>query len=787
MSAPRHPLRCEPLEDRLAPAAGDLDLTFGDGGKVVITPTTPVDQFDAGLTPAAVAVQPDGRIVVSGNTQSGRIWAARFTSDGRPDPTFGVGGWIILEQGSSKWVEGVAVDPDGRVIVVGREFGSEFTRFFAVRLTAAGQLDPTFGAIDGSAYVHFNNQNNEAAAAVAIQPDGRIVVAGRSLHDPTGTGVMAVARLTENGQLDPTFGDDGRVTVSFPVGSFDQASARAVTIQPDGAIVRAGGVAPDSGLRQIGNPHIPPVTVYFEDFAAVRLTADGRLDAGFGDGGRVRIPFDLGEDNTEAALAVGVRPDGRVVLAGAATDYFGRAIAYAAARLTADGNLDPTFDGDGKANGPSGDIDSAVVQPDGRVVFAGTEVLLMTAVGPLDPGFGSDGRVATPFYNPLDTVPFRPRGLAVQPDGNILLAGPRQSEGLVVRLLGNGPAGPGVPKPVLVGGRADGTALVLDPDGGSYTPGATLTFFPGFTGPVRTAVADVTGDGISDLIAGAGPGGGPHVRVLDGRTRAVIAEFFAFEPTFTGGVFVAAADLTGDGKAEIVVTPDQGGGPVVAIFDRTGATLTRFLGIDDPDFRGGARTALGDINGDGVPDLIVSAGFGGGPRVAVFDGTGLLAGGPDLPKLVKDFFAFEDSLRNGAFVAAGDVNGDGHADLVFGAGPGGAPRVRVFDGQNLKTSYYYPIGSGELCLHGICPAVYFAVLVPLADFFAGESSLRGGVRVATRDADGDGRAALVTGSGEEEPSRVRVYDSGTLLAGGTTPDQELDPFGAVLADGVFVG
>jgi hypothetical protein len=331
---------------------------------------------------------------------------------------------------------------------------------------------------------------------------------------------------------------------------------------------------------------------------------------------------------------------------------------------------------------------------------------------------------------------------------------------------------PAPPRSVLVGGRPDGTALVLDPAGGQFSPGATLTFFPGYTGPVRTAVADVTGDGVPDFVGGAGPGGGPRVVVLDGATGGVVADFFAFEPTFTGGVFVAAADLTGDGFAEIVVTPDRGGGPVVAVFDRTGATLARFLGIDDPAFRGGARTALGDINGNGVPDLVVSAGFGGGPRIALFDGATLLG----VPvKLVPDFFAFEDSLRNGAFVAAGDVDGDGRADVAFGGGPGGAPRVRVFSGAGLLVA-------GPFTNLDEVPAVR------LADFFAGDASLRGGVRVALTDADGDGRADLVTGSGESEPSRVRVYGSATLLTSGTDPGQELDPFGATtLADGVFVG
>src|SRR5581483_11040021 len=138
---------------------------------------------------------------------------------------------------------------------------------------------------------------------------------------------------------------------------------------------------------------------------------------------------------------------------------------------------------------------------------------------------------------------------------------------------------------------------------------------------------------------------------------------------------------------------------------------------------------------------------------------------------VPDFFAFENTLRNGAFVAAGDVTGDGFADIAFGGGPNGAPRVRLFDGKALLAAAPFTslddIGSAQR-----------------ANFFAGDPSLRGGVRLALRDADGDGRADLATGSGEGEPSAVRLYRSGTLLAGGSpAADQTLDPFGSVLADG----
>src|SRR5258706_6390912 len=105
--------------------------------------------------------------------------------------------------------------------------------------------------------------------------------------------------------------------------------------------------------------------------------------------------------------------------------------------------------------------------------------------------------------------------------------------------------------------------------------------------------------------------------------------------------------------------------------------------MGEANFRGGARAAVGDITGDGRGDVVISAGFGGGPRIAAFDGAALLQG--QLVHPIQDFFAFEPALRNGAYVAVGDVNGDGENDLIFGAGPGGGARGLIGSGQNLMT------------------------------------------------------------------------------------------------------
>jgi hypothetical protein len=305
-------------------------------------------------------------------------------------------------------------------------------------------------------------------------------------------------------------------------------------------------------------------------------------------------------------------------------------------------------------------------------------------------------------------------------------------------------------------------ARFFNPDGSERF---TVDAFPGFTGGVRVAAADFNGDGVADLVVGTGPGGPTHVRVLDGVTQAVLFAVDPFEPSFTGGVFVAAGDLNGDGRAELVVTPDEGGGPRVRVFGGNGfGQLADFFGIADPDFRGGARAAIGDVNGDGFGDLIVAAGFGGGPRVAGFDGRSVVAGNTSV-KLFADFFVFEQTLRNGVFVAAGDLNGDGFADVIAGGGPGGGPRVFALSGKDLVAG----------------------TQTQVANFFAGDTNNRGGIRVAIKNLDGDNQADLVIASGTGAGSRVTGYLGKTIAAGGTPPEQfAFDAF-AWFSGGVFVG
>ena len=317
-----------------------------------------------------------------------------------------------------------------------------------------------------------------------------------------------------------------------------------------------------------------------------------------------------------------------------------------------------------------------------------------------------------------------------------------------------------------VSSDSGGTSIInfYNSDG---TFAATANPFPGFTGGIRTAFADVNGDGIPDLIAGTGPGITAEVKILNGKTGATLFDVQPFD-AFQGGLFVAAGDVDGDGIADLIISPDLSGGPRVEVY-RGGDFLkiANFFGIDDPNFRGGARVSAGDLNGDGFADLIVAAGYSGGPRVSIFDGAALLQRKFVHP--IGDFFAFEESLRNGVYVAVGDVNGNGRSDLIFGAGPGGGPRVLVVSGEIL-----IDLGAAR------------ALQNPLANLFAGDPNNRGGVRVVAKNFNGDKFAEVVAGAGQSGGSGVAAYSGQALSAGYTTSLFGFDVFPG-FTGGVFVG
>lgn len=307
-----------------------------------------------------------------------------------------------------------------------------------------------------------------------------------------------------------------------------------------------------------------------------------------------------------------------------------------------------------------------------------------------------------------------------------------------------------VPPPTPVGVRL--RAVGADTGGGPrvrafHTDGSVafdaFAFEPTFTGGVRVASADLNGDGVDDVVAGAGDGGGPRVRVFDGATGRPLLDFFAFEDALRVGAFVAAADLNGDGHADILVGAGHGGGPRVAAFDGvTGARLFDFFAFD-PDDRNGVTVAIGDVTGSGRPEVVVGQ-LGGGSRVRVFD----LAG-----QQLAEFDAYEPTFTGGVYVAVGDPTGDGSRDILTGAGPGGGPRVLAFAVSATGT------------------------MTQVGNSFPFDQSGRDGVRVGT-GVGPDGRPTVVVG----------VAGKTVSVRPGRTPAAvtDLAPFGDDYLGGVWV-
>ncbi|HXD89405.1 MAG TPA: FG-GAP-like repeat-containing protein [Urbifossiella sp.] len=325
---------------------------------------------------------------------------------------------------------------------------------------------------------------------------------------------------------------------------------------------------------------------------------------------------------------------------------------------------------------------------------------------------------------------------------------------------------------VILTGATDGSAQVFTQGSGGTLVAAGPSFqpFPGYTGVIRSTIADFNGDGIADFAFATGGGVAGTVRIIDGSTGGDVVAPSAVLGGFSGGVFIAAGDVDRDGKAELAVSADVGGGPRVTVYKVQNGTLVDerdFIAFGSPGFRGGSRVAMADVNHDGIADLIVGAGIGGGPRVSIYNGNSLLSG--NLVSLVPDFFALDPNLRSGVYVTAADVNGDGYADVIYSTGDSGGPRIRVVSGLELLQN----------------PGANVAALPPLADFFALDPNDRQGIRVAARDINGDGKAELIIGSGSKTNAEVRIIPL-TQMNFPSNPLQ--DPFSnPATIDGIYVG
>jgi len=324
---------------------------------------------------------------------------------------------------------------------------------------------------------------------------------------------------------------------------------------------------------------------------------------------------------------------------------------------------------------------------------------------------------------------------------------------------------------VAMTGTTDGSAQIFTQaaDGTLTAAGPRFQPFPGYAGVIRSTLGDFNGDRVVDFAFATGSGVGGTVRIISGATGKDLVGPTSVLGGFAGGVFLAAGDVDRDGKDELTVSADVGGGPRISVLKVQNGSLqvvADFIAFDSPGFRGGSRVAMADVNKDGAADLIIGAGIGGGPRVSVYDGTSLLS---SRTRLIPDFFALDSSLRSGVFVTAADVNGDGYADVLYSTGNTGGPRVRVVSGYMLVTN----------------PGADVASLPAMADFFALDSADRSGLRIAARDLNGDGKAELIVASGAKNFPSIRVIPL-DQMSFPTNPLQ--NPFGdPTTIDGIYVG
>jgi Beta-propeller repeat/FG-GAP-like repeat len=303
----------------------------------------------------------------------------------------------------------------------------------------------------------------------------------------------------------------------------------------------------------------------------------------------------------------------------------------------------------------------------------------------------------------------------------------------------------------VIGADRGGPPLVRVLDSRTLAPKQTfLAFDYAYRGGVRVASGDVNGDGTPDVIAATGGGAPALIRVFDATTGSLLKQFTPYAAPFKGGLFVAAGDVDGDGFAEIIVSADAGKSQVVRVVDgkkltQMGVAQDQFtLAPFDAKFKGGVRVAVGDLDGDQRADIITATGAGTLATVKTYDG--------DTGNPISNWNPFA-KLKSGVFVSAGDLDGDGKAEVVVSQGAG--TLVRSFN----------PLTTQQL-----------AELTPFAD-----AKKAKGLRIAMADVDGDGKmnlvAAPVKGYG-----RLRIFanDFVNLHA-------ELDTFDPSYKGGVFLG
>ncbi|MCY2945235.1 MAG: MBG domain-containing protein, partial [Planctomycetota bacterium] len=299
----------------------------------------------------------------------------------------------------------------------------------------------------------------------------------------------------------------------------------------------------------------------------------------------------------------------------------------------------------------------------------------------------------------------------------------------------------------------------------------TINPYPGYTGRIVTALGDLNGDGVPDIITGVGAGAAPLLRRFDGRTLKEIGQgFYAYDKGFLGGMSVAAADVDGDGLCEIITGTGNGSAPHVKVLSATGTIKASFFAYAS-NFIRGVNLITGDINGDGKAEIVTTPNAGGGPHTKVFDGTG---------KASASFFAYESTFTGGFSLALADTDGNGTKEIITMSYAGRKTAGRVFDPKGVMLKEWFPNGSvtsGAMVVAGDLTGdkVDEIVTVPLLGtpatmkvFDGGlklggsvspyATNFAGGVSLRLVDTNGDGIKEIVTAPGKGMAPQVKRWD-----------------------------
>lgn len=588
-------------------APGDLDPTFDGDGRMK-------SAFNQRSSAEAIVVQADGRLVLAGTAFNGVATVApvaRFMPNGAPDTTFNGSGATTLSYSAngSTHARAVAMQADGRLVVAGHVWDGA-SRFLAARLRGDGSPDTSFANGAGHVMVDFPGTTSPEAHALAIQPDGKLLLAGDTFVD--GARAIAVARLNADGTLDNTFNGNGRATRAS-----GSVAIRTVLVQSDGRIV-------------VGGTHlaVTPTGSSVHSLVFARFNADGTRDAGFGNDGLVLTDVDAWWSET-AKVALVQLPGGKL-LAAASTS----AGNFVFVRYEATGRPDPNFGDAGigvKVMPSDVSVAGLSVLPDGGFLVGGAMfngtideglIARFTADGTFYQAFAAGGRATAAF----PTGTFSVRGMAVQADGRVVLAG--SNEHLA--------------------------AMRFEMEGGTATARA----------------GDFSGDGRPDLLVRNTASGATYLWRMDGLRLAGDQHLATIDPSWQ---LIGQGDFDGDGHGDIVWR-NRASGAAYVWYLRNGAFLAdAFLFAIDPAW---AVESVNDFDRDGRPDFLFRHATQGTGFLWHFRNT--------VPAGDRYLFTIDNQwlVEN-----TGDFDGDGYPDFIFRNRDTGLAFVWKYDGSRLGDSF----------------------------------------------------------------------------------------------------